>query len=849
MKSKIEYDPVSSGKYHDIRYYRSMQYNLKKAEKVRRIKKSMETDHKLEISIYLEKYKTLLKKKAKNLGYTLKTIYKKNQTATYNGEQIKNTHIIDIISSVPMLLISYKKIRKNTGATTLASYLPECKLNELSEEQLEYYNKTLRLPDGMTKEVFIETSKAIKNGTYPWGASRRIQVEKPGSDKTRPITIPPFMDRVVQQAIKTILEAIYEPEFDKLNCSFGFRPRKSCHNAIFAITSMKETGLNMALEGDIKSAYDKVNRAKLLNIIEKKITDKKFIRLLKKRLNYIYWDSTNGKYIEDKEGLPQGGIDSPYLWNIYFHEFDKFIIKHLKITLDKVNKKNNNIFMPKPSQKKKLERQRSTLRSMINIMNNTADAEEINTFINSNKAYRKEKYKDIVKGDLNYVKELSETLNWQTHYENKDTKTFKYSAIKYLTELNHEFHKISYIDTNRQRIRYRYARYADDFIILTNMDRKMLEKLKLIIQSILDIELKATLEMTKTKITNLREEPAHFLGFEIRMHRNIKIKRYIRNNKTIKARVTGSKIQALPDRQRLINRFTMKGFCDESGFPREIGKISILDTHMIIERYNQVINGLAQYYTQFIKSPRTNLNRWIYILSYSCYKTLAQKEHSSIAKIRKKYKYTKHRRYFKRTNKATIGIDVLIKLNGQKYMKTWHLTTLDEALHKVHSDNNKKNILDTHWALERGEKVNYKSKNTGTDILDENFAEKIDWINLRTQASFDMPCAYCGKTDKIHMHHIKGIRKKRLDLLKQPWDKIMALKNRLQIPLCETCHLVVVHRGKYGGPALRKIKPKIMYDNRLITIESIIRKTEKNPAEYTKTMAQKGWTIIQSQKE
>ena len=92
--------------------------------------------------------------------------------------------------------------------------------------------------------TFYNAAYFLKIGKYPWGASRRIYIPKLGKpDQMRPITIPPFMDRVVQQAIRAVLEAIYEPWFDKSNCSFGFRPFKGTHDAITSITGYRASSM------------------------------------------------------------------------------------------------------------------------------------------------------------------------------------------------------------------------------------------------------------------------------------------------------------------------------------------------------------------------------------------------------------------------------------------------------------------------------------------------------------------------------------------------------------------------------------------------------------------------------
>lgn len=166
---------------------------------------------------------------------------------------------------------------------TEASDMSNQEYNKLTQSEKSWVNKTTHCPDGINKVLIETTGNLIKQNRYPWGCSRRIYVDKPGKkDIKRPITIPPFMDKVVQEAITMILTAIYEPYFESLNCSLGFRPNKGVHDAIVALTGADAIGLNMAIEGDIKSAYDKVNRNKFIEIIGKKIQDRKLINFLKK---------------------------------------------------------------------------------------------------------------------------------------------------------------------------------------------------------------------------------------------------------------------------------------------------------------------------------------------------------------------------------------------------------------------------------------------------------------------------------------------------------------------------------------------------------------------------------------
>lgn len=101
------------------------------------------------------------------------------------------------------------------------------------------------------------------------------------SDKLRPITIPPFIDRVIQKAITKVLEA----ELEFLNRLFGFRPNKGVHGAIIGISSRLNIGKRIAIERDIKAVYDKVDKNILLYVLSKRIQDRKFLDLIKERLD------------------------------------------------------------------------------------------------------------------------------------------------------------------------------------------------------------------------------------------------------------------------------------------------------------------------------------------------------------------------------------------------------------------------------------------------------------------------------------------------------------------------------------------------------------------------------------
>jgi len=174
----------------------------------------------------------------------LNNIYQKN-CAMAKGEIPfqKTKNILSVVARQETLLLAYKRVKRNCGAMTKGVSPDADTLETYNDKKkiLEYRKRSL--PDGICLADFDLASFLILKRIYPWGSSKRIWLNKPGSDKKRPITIPTFMD----QAIKMVLQAVYEPYFEVLNRSFGFRPNKSCGDAIAALTSQKSQGLFLGM--------------------------------------------------------------------------------------------------------------------------------------------------------------------------------------------------------------------------------------------------------------------------------------------------------------------------------------------------------------------------------------------------------------------------------------------------------------------------------------------------------------------------------------------------------------------------------------------------------------------------
>ena len=178
--------------------------------------------------------------------------------------------------------------------------------------------------DGFSVEYIRSITEKLQNGTYAPKPTRRIYIPK-ANGKMRPISIPTFSDKLVQEVMRMILEAVYEPIF--LDVSHGFRPNRSCHTALEQI-KRDFTGARWFVEGDIKGCFDNIDHQELTAIVNSKIKDARFIQLLWKFLKAGYLE--DWKYNKTFSGTPQGGIISPILANIYLHELDKKIMEMKK---------------------------------------------------------------------------------------------------------------------------------------------------------------------------------------------------------------------------------------------------------------------------------------------------------------------------------------------------------------------------------------------------------------------------------------------------------------------------------------------------------------------------------------
>jgi group II intron reverse transcriptase/maturase len=198
-----------------------------------------------------------------------------------------------------LYLMAYGKIYRNAGAMT----------HGISNET----------PDGMSLDKIDVIIQALRDERYQWRPVRRTYIPKKNGKK-RPLGMLVWSDKLVQEVIRLILEAYYEPQFS--DHSHGFRPKRGCHSALAEIY-YGWVGTAWFIEGDISQCFDKLSHELILKLLSKDIVDGRFINLMRELFNAGYME--NWKFHSTLSGVPQGGNVSPILSNILLNELDKFV--------------------------------------------------------------------------------------------------------------------------------------------------------------------------------------------------------------------------------------------------------------------------------------------------------------------------------------------------------------------------------------------------------------------------------------------------------------------------------------------------------------------------------------------
>ncbi|MBC8255019.1 MAG: group II intron reverse transcriptase domain-containing protein, partial [Ardenticatenia bacterium] len=218
-------------------------------------------------------------------------------------KRIPLTRVYRSLYSEDLFLTAYDKIARNKGALTQGT----------EEETV----------DGMSMRRIRNVIEQLRYERFRFRPSRRIQIPKK-SGGSRPLSIPNFSEKLVQEALRMLLEAYYEPRF--LDSSHGFRPGRGCHTALATI-KRKFIGTVWLIEGDIRGCFDNISHKVLMDILSEDIHDGRLLNLIRMCIEAGYVE--DWQYNKTYSGIPQGGIISPLLSNVYMHKLDEYIEEEL----------------------------------------------------------------------------------------------------------------------------------------------------------------------------------------------------------------------------------------------------------------------------------------------------------------------------------------------------------------------------------------------------------------------------------------------------------------------------------------------------------------------------------------
>ena len=241
---------------------------------------------------------TTPKDKVRKLQRKLYQSAKRNKVRKFHA-------LYDKLYREDILYLGWKRVKENKGSAGI---------DNQTIEDIEDY--------GVDK-LILEIQTELKEGKYNPPPVRRVHIPK-ANGKTRPLGIPTVKDRIIQTAMKIVVEPIFEADFK--DCSYGFRPKRSQHQALEVIRKACNNKGNYVIDGDIKGYFDNINHEKLMMLVEKRISDRRICKLIRKWLKSGVLEK--GRLERSHLGSPQGGVISPLLANIYLDYLDSKWEKH-----------------------------------------------------------------------------------------------------------------------------------------------------------------------------------------------------------------------------------------------------------------------------------------------------------------------------------------------------------------------------------------------------------------------------------------------------------------------------------------------------------------------------------------
>jgi group II intron reverse transcriptase/maturase len=429
-----------------------------------------------------------------------------------------------------------------------------------------------RTLDGFSLETIQEYIALLRTEQYRPHPVRRTYLPK-GNGRWRPLGIPSPRDKVVQECVRLILEAIYEPTFHQN--SHGFRPGRSCHTALQALPR-NWVGTKWVLKVDIAECFERVNHHRLVDLLREKIADERFLNLIRRFLTAGYMEQW--VYHRTYSGTPQGSVLSPILMNIYLAKLDQKLDEICqRYSRGQCRKQNWHRIHLLQERKRVLEQ-------------GEADP--------------------ACKASLHsYLRALNHRILALPTYDCHDS---AYARVKFL-------------------------RHADDVAVGVIGPKALAETVRREIAAFLETELRLTLNPEKTRLLHLATEKARFLGYEFKTAGARFRRRNLRctgspHNVVQTIRTTTGNIQLLVPLRDLTPK--LKKYM-AGGSPTHLAGLVNQPLEHIVEHYNGVLRGWYYYYQLAENVGRLHFAR--YVLLYSLAKTLAHKERCTVAKVFRKY--------------------------------------------------------------------------------------------------------------------------------------------------------------------------------------------------------------------
>jgi group II intron reverse transcriptase/maturase len=463
--------------------------------------------------------------------------------------------IFRILNNDEIWISAYEKLKGNKGALTPGSS-PET-------------------TDGMSLERLNKLKNMVTSEKYKFKPVKLTYIPQPGG-KMRPLGLPTANDKIVQEVMRMILDAIYEPVFSEF--SFGFRTGLGCHDALDHV-ERKFRWVDYAIEGDIEQAYPTIDHHILVKILKKRIDDHRFIRLVWKLLGCGVLSEE--RTLWSKTGVPQGSIVSPILANIYYHELDLFI-HDIKLKLETPISERKNL---------------------------------------KSSAYKSIEYK---------IGKVSEKMRRHEPHSSE-----RQLFAKELKRLRKE--RLNTTASKNKVTRIEYVRYADDWMIGISGNRNLAYQIKDQVSNFIMNDLVQKLHPIKTKVTNLRKGNVSFLGYYIFLPHNRPISTY--KGKGVRTIRRGqAQLRFDITLIKVIKRYSDRGYfkrTPNSVRPISRASYSVLEDHVIVSHYRSIWLGLLNYYSGC--TNRRRLQYIHYLLHMSCAMTLAHRHQSSCSKIFRKH--------------------------------------------------------------------------------------------------------------------------------------------------------------------------------------------------------------------